>query len=163
PFRVVHQPRSALRLLGELLVMTHTGARLVGELAYRLRGKRYVDSLVDYTFFMDGDARFRRLGRRLGLALRLIQQSFAVPVAAGAEFIDRARRVFEAARVLPMFNDVLYCPGDRALLSASHGLDGFIASFAFAPRTHGRLARARSALVQLSRECRALGGRVRLT
>ncbi|TMQ04327.1 MAG: FAD-binding oxidoreductase [Deltaproteobacteria bacterium] len=163
PFRAVHQPRSALRLLGELLLVTHAGTRLVGEIAYRLRGERHVDSLVDYTFFMDGDTRFRRLGRRLGLALRLVQQSFAVPVAAGHELIERARRVFDAAAVVPMFSDVLYCPADRALLSATHGMAGFIVSFAFSPRTRGRLARIERALRQLSRDCRALGGRVRLT
>ncbi len=162
PYRAVHQPRSALRLLGELLLVTHAGARLVGEIAYRLRGDRYVDSLLDYTFFMDGDVRFRRLGRRLGLELRIVQQSFAVPIAATAELIERARRVFRAAAVVPMLSDVLYCRSDRALLSATHGLDGFVVSFAFSPRTHGRLARVHDALVRLSKECRGLGGRVRL-
>lgn len=162
PFRAVHQPRSALRLLGELLLVTHTGARLVGELAYRLRGDHHVDSLLDYTFFMDGDVRFRRLGRRLGLQLRIVQQSFVVPVAAAAELIERARRVFGAAAVVPMLSDVLYCRSDRALLSATHGLDGFVVSFAFSPRTRGRLARIQDALVRLSKACRALGGRVRL-
>lgn len=162
-FRAVHQPRSALRLLGELLLVTHTGARLVGEIAYRLRGDRYVDSLLDYTFFMDGDVRFRQLGRRLGLELRIVQQSFVVPVDATAELLERARRVFGAAAVVPMLSDVLYCRSDRALLSATHSLDGFVVSFAFSPRTRGRGARVQDALVRLSKECRALGGRVRLT
>jgi decaprenylphospho-beta-D-ribofuranose 2-oxidase len=151
-----------LRLLGELLLVTHTGTPLVGELAYHLRRDRYVDPLLDYTFFQDGDARFRRLGRRLGFELRIVQQSFMVPVAAGAELIERARRELAAAAIVPMFTDVLYCPAGRALLSANHGLAGFVVSFAFAPRTGDRLARIRRALVRLSAVCRALGGRVRL-
>lgn len=61
-----------------------------------------------------------------------------------------------------MLSDVLYCPSDRALLSATHGLEGFVVSFAFSPRTRDRLARVRAALVQLSKDCRRLGGRVRL-
>lgn len=163
PFLAAHQPRSVLRLAGELLLASHAGARLVGELAYRFHRDRYVDPLLDYTFFMDGDTRFRRLGRRLGFALRIVQQSFAVPLAAAGELIERARRAFAAAAVVPMFGDALYCPADRALLSATHGLGGFIVSFAFAPRTRGRLRRIHGALVQLTRVCRALGGRVRLT
>jgi len=162
-FTAVHQPRSVLRLLGALLLLTHAGTRLVGEIAYRFRGTRYVDPLLDYTFFMDGDVRFRQLGRRLGFEMRLVQQTFVVPVAAGAELIERARRAFRDAAIVPMLVDVLYCPADRALLSASHGRDGFVVSFAFSPRTRGRLARIRDALVRLSKECRGLGGRVRLT
>ena len=163
PYPAAHQPRSVLRLAGELLLASHAGARLVGELAYRFHGGRYVDPLLDYTFFMDGDTRFRRLGRRLGFALPVVQQSFAVPPAATAELIERARRRFAAAAVVPMFSDALYCPPDRALLSATHGAGGFLVSFAFAPLTRGRLARVRGALVRLSGDCRALGGRVRLT
>jgi len=162
-FTAVHQPRSVLRMLGELLLPSHAGSRLIGEIAYRFRGTRYVDPLLDYTFFMDGDVWFRRLGRRLGFEMRVVQQSFVVPVAAGAELVERARRAFHDAAIAPTLVDVLYCPADRALLSATHGQGGFVVSFAFSPRTRGRLARIRDALVRLSKECRGLGGRVRLT
>lgn len=162
PFLAIHQPRSALRLAGELLVTSHTGARLVGDLAFRRRRDRYVDPLFDYTFFMDGDARLRQLGRRLGLTLPIIQQSFAVPVAAAAELIELARRAFAERDVSPILTDVLYCPADRALLSATYQRAGFLVSFAFSPRTRARLARVHLALAQLSRHSLLLGGRVRL-
>src|SRR5262245_54301962 len=95
--------------------------------------------------------------------MRLVQQSFVVPVAAGGELIERAARLFDDASLVPMMADVLYCPSDRALLSATHQLDGFVVSFAFSPITRGRHARTRDALVQLSKVCRSLGGRVQLT
>jgi decaprenylphospho-beta-D-ribofuranose 2-oxidase len=135
---------------------------VIAELAYRFHRARCVDTLLDYTFCMDGDTRFRTLGRRLGFALRFVQQSFAVPAEACAELLERARREFRAAGIVPMLIDVLHCPADRALLSATYGRDGLVVSFAFSPRTDGRLARIRGALVRLSRACRALGGRVRL-
>jgi decaprenylphospho-beta-D-ribofuranose 2-oxidase len=162
PYLAVHQPRSALRLLGELLLLTHAGAPLVSELAYRLHRERYVDDLLDYTFFMEGDARLRLAGRRLGLGLRIVQQSFAVPVDAAGELIERARRGFAAHALVPMLSDVLYCPADRALLSATYRRGGFIVSFAFSPRTRARHARIGVALRELSAVCRQLGGRVRL-
>lgn len=163
PFLAVHQPRSLLRALGELLLLTHTGPPLVGELAYRLRRDRYVDPLLDYTFFMEGDARIRQLGRRLGFQMRIVQQAFVVPVRAAAELIERARRAFHAAAIVPMLADVLYSPADRALLSATYERGGFVVSFAFSPRTAGRLERIRAVLVQLSKVCLRLGGRVRLS
>lgn len=159
----VHQPRAVFRLLGELALRTHLGARAVWWLGYHTRRARYVDPFLDYTFFMDGNFRARALGRRLGFEMALRQQSFVVPVEAAGELIARARRVFAAGDMVPMMSDVLYCPADRALLSANHALDGFVVSFAFAPRTAGRLARADAAFVRLAKDCRALGGRVHLT
>ncbi len=163
PYGSVHQPRSIVRLIGELLLRTHLGARVIWKLGWLTRKARYVDPILDYTFFMDGNVRARRFGRRLGFEMRVLQQTFVVPVEAGGELIERARRLFCEARLVPMMADVLYCPSDRALLSATHELDGFVASFAFAPRTAGRLARTRDAFVRLSKACRELGGRVHLT
>lgn len=161
-YLAVHQPRSALRLLGELLLLTHAGSPLVSELAYRLHRDRYVDPLFDYTFFMEGDARLRLAGRRLGWGLRIVQQSFVVAVDDAAELIERARRCFAAHEIVPMLSDVLYCPADRALLSATRGRGGFVVSFAFSPRTAGRHARVCAALTRLASVCRQLRGRIRL-
>jgi FAD/FMN-containing dehydrogenase len=94
--------------------------------------------------------------------MRIVQQSFVVPVAAAGELVAQARRRFAAAGVVPMLSDVLYCPADAAWLSATLGRGGFVVSFAFSPRTAGRHARIGAALAQLSAMCRQLGGRVRL-
>lgn len=163
PYRPVHQPRSLYRLAGELLLRSTWGTRLVWAIAERKRARRYVDPIADFTFMMDGNARLRRIGRRLGFAMRVTQQSFVLPVDTAAEFIARAKRIFGAARVVPTMSDVLYCLSDRALLSATYDLPGFFISFAFETSWRGRCARIDAALTQASKECLALGGRVHLT
>jgi hypothetical protein len=93
-YRIVHEPRSFLRRLGEFLIRWPAANRVFWWLAFVTRGRRYIDPIADYTFFMDGNVRAHELGRRLGLGMRVVQQSFLVPVAATMEFIDRARHEF---------------------------------------------------------------------
>lgn len=163
PYRPVHQPRSLYRLAGELLLRSTLGTRLVWAIAERKRAARYVDPIVDFTFMMDGNARLRRIGRWLGFPMRVTQQSFVLPVETTSEFIARTRRLFAEADVVPTMSDVLYCPSDRALLSATYDFAGFFISFAFETSWRSRRARIDAALTQASKECLALGGRVHLT
>ena len=168
PFRGVHQPRSVLRIVSEFALYSQTLARIGYWFTYKFHRARYVDPLLDFTFFMEGNARARRLGRRLGFAMRIMQQSFVIPAEAhgldaAREFIEVARRTFRAARIWPAMNDVLYCPSDEGLMSATHRLPGFVVTFAFEPRTDARRHRIERALTTLSHECGRLGGRVHLT
>lgn len=63
---------------------------------------------------------------------------------------------------MPLLFDVLYIPGDDALLSASRGLDGFAVTLAFETRSRGDLPLREDALRELSHACLAVGGRVHL-
>lgn len=161
-FRFAHEPRSLLRLAGEVALRTQLGARLVWWLDERTRRARYVDPVLDFTFFMDANTRLHRLGRRLGFAMRCAQQSYLVPVATAAALIDHARARFAGLGLVPALSDVLYVPRSTMLLASSFELDGVLVSFGFETSRRSRLRRVRSALTELATRCRELGGRVHL-
>jgi FAD/FMN-containing dehydrogenase len=162
-YRFVHEPRSLLRLLGEGLMRNDSFNRLTWWLAWHTRSARFVDPLFDCTFFMDGNARMRHWGWRLGFAMRVVQQSFLVPVAATPRFLHAARREFQQRSFWPSLGDALYVPESPALLSASCGLSGFLVTFGFEITSRSRADAVAGALVRLTTECRRLGGRVQLT
>jgi len=163
-YRLGHEPRSPLRVAGELLLRNDPVARLTWWLAARTVSPRpYVDPVLDHAFLMDGNLRTNRFGRRLGLAMRAFQQTFVMPAATTAELIAAAEPVLARRRLLPTLADVLYIPADGALLSSSRGLDGFAVSFAFETSSPPRLAAIRAAMRELASTCRGLGGRVHLT
>lgn len=171
-YRPVHQPRSLLQMMGQLLFRNRTLTRAIWWLAARTWSHRaYVDPVLDYTFFMDGNARLVRLGRRLGFTMAAAEQTYLVPLGAGpgsrtarvAEFLGEANEVFGAARLTPGLTDVLHVPPDDAILSSSAGLDGCAVTFGFEASRWTTIARIRAAFSALAASCARLGGRVHLT
>ena len=131
--------------------------RLYGE------GSVYHDDLEGYTFFMDGNARAKRIGQRLGFAMRNIQQTFVVPLdpsptAAGrtpeerlVAWLDHAHSVLLERKLTPTMNDVLFLPRDFPFaLSATYDLPGFAVSYAFETSNERTLERAKEAFTDLA-------------
>jgi decaprenylphospho-beta-D-ribofuranose 2-oxidase len=110
-------------------------------------GNEYDNELPSFTFFMDGNAKAKRLARRIGLHARTLQQTFVVPAgnleddpresqARLVAWLNHAQAVLRKHDLIPTFYDVLYLPQDStAMLSATAGGGGFAVSYAFeAPR-----------------------------
>ncbi len=93
---------------------------------------------------MDGNARAKRIAKRLGFKMQNVQQTFVVPSDPGAEggwdradddlveWLEFAHDFLLERDLTPTLNDVLFVPRDRSfLLSASADLPGFAVSYAF--------------------------------
>ncbi len=163
---LLHRPRLLVRLLVEWLMRVPFLAKLFWRVYFNLMfrdGEEYVDDLQGFAFFMDGNARAKRIGKRFGFKMRNAQQTFVVPSDPGAEGgWDRARddlvewlefaHGFLAERDLtPTLNDVLFLPNDLPFfLSASADLPGFAVSYAFETSSQRRLDRVEAAFVELA-------------
>jgi decaprenylphospho-beta-D-ribofuranose 2-oxidase len=162
----VHRPDLALRLVVEWLMRVPLFAGLLWRFYFRFLfrdGEEYVDDLEDYTFFMDGNARAKRVARRLGFTLRNIQQTFVVPSNPGTEagwdraqddlveWLDYAHKFLLERKLTPTLNDVLFLPKDLPFpLSASADLAGFAVSYAFETSDENTLERAKAAFSELA-------------
>lgn len=129
----------------------------------------YLDELYGYTFFMDGNARARRAALATGLPFRVAQQAWGLPVTKGdavlAGFIEQARRETERAGLRLSLVDVLTLPRDeRFVLSVSSAEPMHVVTLTWEGlESAARAGLVREVCVGLTREVRALGGRVHLT
>jgi FAD/FMN-containing dehydrogenase len=168
-YRPVHQPRSLARLAGELLLRNRATMHAVWWGATHAWSSRpYVDPVCDFTFFMDGNTRLVRLGRRLGRTMGAAEQTFILPLGApptapAAEFLAICQEVFARSRLTPALTDVLHVPADDGVLSSSAQLDGFAITFGFVTSRRALHDRIRGAFAELAARCATLHGRVHLT
>jgi FAD/FMN-containing dehydrogenase len=166
PLRLLHEPERWLRRLFDLALRAPWLNALGWWLTFRVlfrRPRTYVDGFEDFTFFMDGNVHARRLGQRLGLAMRVLQQTFVVPAAAAAAFLDEMSAALDRRRLVPTMFDVLFAPADEGfLLSPGNRLAGYAISFAFDTSRAATRARARQFLIWATGRCRAAGGRLSL-
>jgi decaprenylphospho-beta-D-ribofuranose 2-oxidase len=108
------------------------------------RRQRYVDDLDGYTFFMDGNVRAKKAAKRFGSRLKVIQQTFIVPLDTTSDdgwakgeadlvrWLGYARDVMQAKDLTPTLHDVLFLPKDMPFpLSATADTAGFAVSYAF--------------------------------
>ncbi|HET6997365.1 MAG TPA: FAD-binding oxidoreductase [Solirubrobacterales bacterium] len=162
----LHRPRILFRLLIEWLMRVPFFSKLLWRIYYSLMfkdGEEYVDDLEGYAFFMDGNARAKRIGKRLGFKMRNAQQTFVVPSNPGAdggwdraqddlvEWLEFAHGFLTERDLTPTLNDVLFLPEDLPfLLSASAELPGFVVSYAFETSSQRRLARVETAFSELA-------------
>jgi hypothetical protein len=168
-----HHPSSTGHLLVQFAALVPPLRRLGYWLTYRLwhGGPRtFVDDVLGYTFFEDGNGRLRRLLASVGLSVRLLQQTFVIPAGRGSEatraledFLREAHERLERRALDPALADVLYLPADDEpyLLSSSNGLAGYAVTFTFESMFHA-LDRERDTMKELSRLCERHGGRVHL-
>ncbi|HRG97598.1 MAG TPA: FAD-binding oxidoreductase [Polyangiaceae bacterium] len=160
-----HVPAHPLRFLAEWTARgRHTGPLFWWATYEMFDEAPYLDDLLGYTFFMDGNVRTRALERRLGMTTFTLQQTYVIPFSPEAlrEFLSDALELLDARGLVPLLFDVLYIPGDDALLSASRRLDGFAVTLAFETGRRSDLPLREDALRELSHACLAAGGRVHL-
>lgn len=175
---LLHRPNLLLRLPVEWLMRVPWISKRLWPVFFRLYGEGsvYHDDLEGFTFFMDGNARAKRIGRRLGFAMRNVQQTFIVPLdasqAAGGRtaeqqlvaWLDHAHDLLLERKLTPTMNDVLYLPRDFSFaLSATYDLPGFAVSYAFETSNERTLERAKQAFTDLADHLwQEFGGRVYL-
>jgi FAD/FMN-containing dehydrogenase len=165
----VHRPYGPARLILEWLLWL-PGVNpllwwIIFSLYYRLR-THFVDDLRYYTFMMDGNQRALTLARRLGLPLRVVQQTYLLPAS--------RLRVDDSAQRLQAFVENLNAALRRNALRAqlldiffvaeAPGADQghFAVTLAFVALRGRRVSRILATLDALSEICRSHGGRVHL-
>jgi decaprenylphospho-beta-D-ribofuranose 2-oxidase len=174
----VHRPKFLLRVPYEWLMRRRWSSRLLWSIAFRLGFHRdeYIDDVEGFTFFMDGNARAKRVGKWFGFSMRNIQQTFVIPFdpAGGAgwqagrdalvDWLDTAQKLLDDRDLSPTLQDVLFLPGDEPfLLSSTAGGPGFAASYAFETSRRSTLERVSEAFSDLADIAwEKFGGRVHL-
>jgi decaprenylphospho-beta-D-ribofuranose 2-oxidase len=175
---IQHRPKLIVRVPFEWLLRVGWTSRLLWSLIFRagFRRDEYVDDLEGFTFFMDGNARAKRAGKRLGFSMRNIQQTFVVPFhpdgeggwQAGhdllVEWLEVAQNLLEERGLRPTLHDVLFLPADEPfLLSSSASGAGFAVSYAFETSRRSTLREVQKAFSDLSDILwERFGGRVHL-
>ena len=162
----LHRPKLLLRILVEWLMRVPIFSKLMWRFYVRFLfkdGDEYLDDLEGFSFFMDGNARAKRIGKKLGFKMQNAQQTFVVPSDPGAEggwdraaddlveWLEFAHDFLNDRDLTPTLNDVLFVPRDRPfLLSASNNQPGFAVSYAFETSSRARLDRAKAAFTELA-------------
>jgi decaprenylphospho-beta-D-ribofuranose 2-oxidase len=175
---IQHRPNLLVRVPFEWLLRVGWTSRLLWSLSFRIGFRRdeYIDDLEGFTFFMDGNARAKRIGKRLGFSMRNVQQTFVVPFdsAGGAgwqtgrdalvDWLDTAQGLLDERGLSPTLHDVLFLPGDEPfLLSSTAAGPGFAVSYAFETSRRSTIRRASQAFSDLADVLwERFGGRVHL-
>jgi decaprenylphospho-beta-D-ribofuranose 2-oxidase len=175
---IQHRPKLLVRVPFEWLLRVRWASHLVWSLIFRIGFRRdeYIDDLEGFSFFMDGNARAKRAGKRLGFSMRNIQQTFVVPFdpddAAGWEsgrdalvrWLEAAQALLDERGITPTLHDVLFLPGDDPfLLSSTAAGPGFAVSYAFETSRRSTLRQVSEAFGELSDLVwKQFGGRVHL-
>lgn len=160
---LLHRPKLLIRIPFEWLMRIPLFAKLAWRLfmwSFR-KEQSYTDDLRGFSFFMDGNARAKRVGKKLGFSMRNAQQTFVVPSDVGADgeqargdlvrWLEFAHRFLVERGLAPTLHDVLFLPADDLfLLSATAGLPGFAVSYAFETSNRRRLERIKAAFRELS-------------
>ncbi len=165
-----HRPMINGRLITEFLVQWIPAmGQLFWRYAYHVyvrMNDTYIDPTPDYTFFMDGNVRAKRLGRKIGMRFRAIQQTYVIPLSEQLlnDFLKACIQGMKAAGAPPAMIDALCLPADEGfLLSSSRGMSGYAVSIAFASLSDAKIKNITQCLEQLTTLCREMGGRIHLT
>ena len=158
--------RFFIELMANVSWIRRIGAKLMwwSMRRHSRRRTRFVDRLEDYLFFMDVNRRVKEWLERFGLVLPVLQQTYVVPTARTAEFLECASAMMKKRSIRPTLFDVLFMPRDHILMSASYQQEGFACSVAFEDVRAGTKCHAvEQLLCDLTHLCGNLGGRVHFT
>jgi decaprenylphospho-beta-D-ribofuranose 2-oxidase len=162
----LHRPKLARRVVAEWLMRVPLISKLLWRFYFRFMfsdGEEYIDDLAGFSFFMDGNARAKRVGRRLGFKMQNLQQTFVVPSdprGAGGwdqarddlvEWLEYAHEFLNERGLTPTLHDCLFLPKDLPFpLSASAELPGFAVSYAFETSRKRTIERVQEAFTELA-------------
>ena len=165
-----HRPMLNARLFTEFMVQWLPAVgQLFWNYAYDIyipRNDTYIDPAHDYTFFMDGNVRAKRLGQKIGMRFRAIQQTFVIPLSEQLlnDFLAASIKGMKDAGTPPAMIDALCLPEDEGfLLSSTRRMSGYALSIAFESLNDDKIARITKCLEQLTHLCHEMGGRIHLT
>ena len=171
----LHRPEMLARLLVEWGMRVRLLRRLIWWWAWRFEYKdreSYIDHLDGFTFFVDGNARAKRLWP-FG-TLKTVQQTFVVPSdpengwrESGhrlTEWLEHTQAYFAANELEPTLHDILWLPTDLPfLMSATADMAGFAVSYAFETSDEDEIRQVKKAFSELSDDLwKDYGGRVYL-
>lgn len=172
-----HQPKGALHRFLQVLALGEA-TRRVGYWftlnVFMARRTTVVDELEGFTFFQGGNDAIKRLGRKLGFAMGIRQQTYVVPRVPAdpaasarllASFLRDVDELLDARGLLPPLIDVLYLPDDAAegfVLSSNHGISGYAVTITFEEVGRAEFPDEERALADISELCLRVGGRVHL-
>jgi decaprenylphospho-beta-D-ribofuranose 2-oxidase len=175
---IQHRPKILIRVPFEWLLRVGWTSHLLWSLSFRIGFRRddYIDDLEGFSFFMDGNARAKRAGKKLGFSMRNIQQTFVVPFVAegGADWrsghdtlvrwLETAQAMMDERGISPTLHDVLFLPADEPfLLSSTAAGPGFAVSYAFETSRRRTLEQVKETFAELSDLLwEQFGGRVHL-
>ncbi|WP_437587542.1 FAD-binding oxidoreductase [Sorangium sp. So ce1000] len=171
---LTHRPKHVLRVPIEWLMRASVVSQGIWTLIDRFIfdvSRPYVDELMGYLFFMDGNVRAKRIAQAFGMPMVTVQQAFMIPYDPGAredslrrlvDFLSKVDEIATRDGIPPLLLDVLHIQGDQFLLSANHGTDGFAVTLAFEASDEESVHRVRLRLSELSARALELGGRVYL-
>ena len=172
---IQHRPKFLPRIPFEWLMRVTWMSKILWAAIFKMgfNHDQYVDDLEGFTFFMDGNARAKRVGKWFGFSMRNIQQTFVVPFDGGdwraghdtlVEWLDMAIQFLAERGLNPTLHDVLFLPGDEPfVLSSTAAGPGFAVSYAFETARPSTLRKAREAFSDLSDVLwQRYGGRVHL-
>jgi decaprenylphospho-beta-D-ribofuranose 2-oxidase len=170
---LLFEPYRWFRVSVELLVRLRAFNRFLWWFSFTTRfGYRrhalYVDGLPDFTFFLDGNVRAKKLIRRwTRYRLKTIQQTFVVPGKREhlLQWLLQAKALLDDRRLRPTLSDVLYLPKDLPFaLSATADEAGYAVSYAFETSRRRELERVGKAFEDLAEILHGepYGGRVYL-
>ena len=164
PRMKLHRPEMLARLLVEWGMRVRVLWRLIWWWAWHFEYKnhaRYIDYVDGFTFFVDGNARAKRLWRFR--KLKTVQQTFVVPSDprtpegwrdAGdqlAQWLEHAGAYFADKGLEPTLHDILWLPKDLPfLMSATTDMAGFAVSYAFETSNADKIERVKEAFTELS-------------
>ncbi|HZA88743.1 MAG TPA: FAD-binding oxidoreductase [Solirubrobacterales bacterium] len=162
----LHRPELAMRVVVEWLMRVPFISRLLWRIYFRFLfrdGEEYIDDLEGFSFFMDGNARAKRIAKHFGFTMRNVQQTFVVPSDPGAEggwdrakddlveWLEYAHNFLLERKLTPTLNDALFLPKDLPFdLSASADLPGFAVSYAFETSNRATIERVKEAFIELA-------------
>jgi decaprenylphospho-beta-D-ribofuranose 2-oxidase len=165
-----HRPMITARLFTEFIVQwVPPFGQLFWNYAYHVyirMNDTFIDRVDGYTFFMDGNVRAKRLGKKVGMRFRAIQQTFIIPLSEALfnDFLAACIQGMREAGTPPAMIDALCLPADEPfLLSSTRGLSGYALSIAFESLNDDKIISISRCMEKLSHHCREIGGRVHLT
>lgn len=159
----LHRPWAWYRPFAELLFASRLGNVLChASYLHVFGGGPFVDDFRGYTFCMEGNERAKSMVARVGIPLRSLQPTYAVPKESVLSFLADATRLLRRFDVYPTLLDTLHRPADDFLLSSARDLPGFSVSLMFGGITASSFPRHERCLLALNDACIAAGGRLHL-
>jgi hypothetical protein len=122
----------------------------------------FVDRLQDYVFFMDANARARRIANAATRKLPTLETTYVVPADRLYNFVSETSRMIERSRVFPTMFDTTLLPHDEFLLSPTRTGPGFQVSVGLAARSPRTVRCTKELLREIGNSCARLGGKVSL-
>ncbi len=162
---LLYEPNNPLRIAAEWIMRVPVLCALLSRIFFRLtrNNQTYINELANALFFMDANARAKRIAKRFGRTLKTVQQTFVVPIDVSqaddlakaqddlCAWLQLAHDLFDQRKLTPTLQDVLFLPEDLSFcLSPNARSPGFAVSYAFETSNPAKITRVKRAFTDLA-------------